>query len=581
MVNRFIKIIITTLVIFTGFNAYAAKIAVTSDRTEIQENESFTLEYSSDSSVDDEPDFSPIEKNFHIISRSQSSNIQFINGRLDRKTTWVLVLMPKATGKFTIPAINFGSDKSGAVSIKVTKATASKSTKEDLVYIEAFADTNSAYVQSQIIYTLRIFHAVRFRNASLSEMELSDKDANIEKLEENKKYSKFINGRRYEVFEKRYAIFPQSAGRLTIEPAVLDVQYIEAMRTLRNKRIVSDKITVDVKPVPQVIKNKNLQYWLPASNIMLEEKWSGETDDLQVGEPLTRTVTLTAKGLLSSALPDLSTKFPVKGLKHYPDQPSLDNKIVDSGFVGKRQEKIAYIPSQPGRVTLPELEIVWWDTQKNKMQKAVLPAREIIVAGGANQLSDGSMDNDQAAKSIAGDTSISTNQVTNETPATGPENINIAGVSKSVWFWVSMLLLLLWAATIGLWLNARKDAGQSGSTVPKDNREPLYSADGIKAIKAACDNNDPHQTKEALLAWGKLLWQDSPPTSLGHIAERVNRQLSKELQKLNTALYKPGVANWDRNALLSSLQKYVDEQQKKQKTDSSRIKPLFRIATNQ
>lgn len=581
MVKQFIKVIISVLVMFAGFNAYSAQIAVTSDRTEIQENESFTLEYSSDSSVDDEPDFSPIEKNFHIISRSQSSNIQFINGRLDRKTTWVLVLMPKATGKFTIPVINFGSDKSGSVSIKVTKATVSKNTKEDLVYIEAFADTTTAYVQSQIIYTLRIFHAVRFRNASLSEMELSDKDANVEKLEENKKYSKFINGRRYEVFEKRYAIFPQSTGKLTIEPAVLDVQYIEAMRTLRNKRIVSDKITVDVKPVPQVIKNKNLQYWLPASNIKLEEKWSGETDDLQVGEPLTRTVTLTANGLLSSALPDLSTKFPVKGLKHYPDQPTLDNKITDSGFVGKRQEKIAYIPSQPGRVTLPELEIVWWDTQNNKMQKAVLPTREIIVAGGANQLSEGVVENNQSTEPLTDGSAAPTNQTSNKSTTSGAETIRIAGMSKSVWFWASMILLLLWAATIGLWLNARNKAGQSASIPAGSNRESFYSVDSIKAVKDACENNDPQQTKEALLAWSKKVWQENPPTSLGHIAEKVGGQLSKELLKLNSALYKPGVANWDRNALLTSLQKYVDAQRKKEKTQASKIKPLFRIATNQ
>jgi len=582
MVKHILKYTIAILLVVTGMAVHAAKIAVTTDRTELQDNESFTIEYSSDSSVDDEPDFSPIEKNFNIISRSQSSNIQFINGRLDRKTTWVLVLMPRRVGKFTIPAINFGADKSDSITINVTKATASKSNSQDLVYIESFVDTKSAYVQSQIIYTLRIFHAVRFRNASLSELEISDKDASIEKLEENKKYSKFINGRRYEVFEKRYAIFPQNVGQLTIEPAVLDAQYIEAMRTIRTKRLVSDKIVIDIKPVPPIVKQKNLQYWLPASDVKLEEKWSGGTDNLQIGEPLTRTVTLTATGLLSSALPDLSVKFPVKGLKHYPDQPALDNRVTDSGFVGKRQEKIAYIPSQPGKVKLPAIEIYWWDTKSNQIQKATLPSRDIVIAGGGNQLSedDVSAQQTQSPPGIEEKTTQRSGDGSGSV-AVGDRSVNVGGLSYSIWFWISMLLLLLWLATLLLWFSTRKGTTQTVIYESSDNRESYFSGDALKKIKSACDANDPQGVKEAFLEWGRKRWPDKVPTSLGHIAERTGGKLSKELLKLNNDLYKPGGASWDSKLLLKSLQLYVDEQRQKEKKQASKIKPLFRIASNQ
>ena len=581
MVKTILKYFAVVLFIVCGTTVQAAKISVTTDRTELQENESFTLEYSSDSSVDDDPDFAPIEKNFSIISRSQSSNIQFINGRLDRKTTWVLVLMPKAVGTFTIPAINFGSDTSDSLSVKVTKATASKTNSQDLVYIEAFADKKSAYVQSQIIYTLRIYHAVRFRNASLSDLEISDKDASIEKLEENKKYSKFLNGRRYEVFEKRYAIFPQNTGQLTIKPAVLDVQYIEAMRTIRNKRLVSDKITIDVKPIPQIMTQKNLQYWLPATDVKLEEKWSGETDNLQIGEPLTRTVTLTATGLLSSALPDLNVKFPVKGLKHYPDQPALDNRVAPSGFVGKREEKIAYIPSQPGKVTLPAVEIYWWNTDKNQMQKAMLPARNIVIAGGVDT-TENAANSEQQSQTGQGSKQQPSGKPAQETRATtGEKTIEVAGVTYSLWFWISMLLLLLWLATLVLWLSTRKASVQTVHYDLDESSASRFSSETLKKIKTACNANDPQLVKEALLEWGKSLWPEKPPTSLGHIAERVGGKLARELVKLNNALYKPGGADWNNRLLLESLQMYFDEQRKQEKQQASRIKPLFRIASSQ
>lgn len=582
MVKNIFNVFIAALLVMSAVCAQAAKISVTTDRTELQDNESFTLEYSSDSSVDDEPDFSPIEKNFNIISRSQSSNIQFINGRLDRQSTWVLVLMPKAVGEFTIPAIRFGTDKSDSITVKVTRATASKSNNQDMVYIEAFADTKSALVQSQIIYTLRIYHAVRFRNASLSELEVSDKDANIEKLEENKKYSKFINGRRYEVFEKRYAIFPQNVGRLTIEPAVLEVQYIEAMRTIRSKRLVSDKITIDVKPIPEIARQKNLSYWLPASDVKLEEKWSDQTDNLQIGEPLTRTITLTASGLLSSALPDLSGKFPVKGLKHYPDQPALDNRVTESGFIGKRQEKIAYIPSQSGKVTLPSIDIYWWDTQKNQLRKASLPSKEIVIAGGSNQLSDNAANEQQPPAKAETEAEPGDNTAGGKgTNASDRNTVNVGGLSYSIWFWISMLLLLLWIATLVLWLTTRKGTSQTVSYEPSDNRKSRFSNDAIRKIKVACSGNNPQNVKEALLEWAGSLWPDRPPSSLGHIAQRVGGKLSREIDKLNDALYKPGGSSWDGNALLTSLQKYIDEQREQEKQPSSKIKPLFRIASNQ
>lgn len=580
MVNKYNFLLAILFIVLVNTPVLAANITVISDRTEIQDNESFTVEYSSDSSVDDDPDFTPLEKNFHIVSRSQSSNIQFINGRLDRKSTWVLVLMPKAIGKFTIPAIQFGSDKSNSLSIKVTKATASKSKQDDVVYIEAFVNTESAYIQSQVIYTLRIFHAVRFRNASLSELELSDKDASVEKLEENKKYSKFINGRRYQVFEKRFAIFPQTVGQLVIEPAVLDVQYIEGMRSLRNKRIASEKIKIDIKPIPQVIKNKSLSYWLPSSEVKLEEKWSGDTDNLKIGEPLTRTVTLTAAGLLSSALPDLSVNFPVKGLKHYPDQPSLDNTVTDTGFIGKREEKIAYIPSRPGKVKLPELTLFWWDTNKNTMQKAVLPAREIVVAGGGTQLAD-DLSNNVTEKLEPGSVPEATESQTDEINLAKDKLVNIGGLSQSIWFWVSLLFLFLWLATTGLWLNARRSTNQDISQSSIVSNESVFSGNAVKDIKSACDSNDPQKAKQALLAWGQKVWQDDPPTSLGHIAKKVNGKFSRELEKLNSVLYKPGATDWDKNALLTALQKFNEEQRKKENNSPSKIKPLFRVTVNQ
>ena len=190
-----------TLMLMMSSQSIAATIEASIDRSTVQENESINLTFSSDADVDDDPDFSPLEKDYRILNRSQSSNISIMNGRISRQMTWQLMLMPKRSGKLSIPAIAFGNDRSNALSINVVPATAGSSgIADDLVYIEAIVDSDKVYVQSQLVYTLRIYHAVQLRNASLSELEISDSDAIVEKLSENKTYEKFIDGRLYFYF---------------------------------------------------------------------------------------------------------------------------------------------------------------------------------------------------------------------------------------------------------------------------------------------------------------------------------------------------------------------------------------------
>ena len=214
------------------------------------------------------------------------------------------------------------------------------------------------------------------------------------------------------------------------------------------------------------------------------------------------------------------------------------------------------------------------------MQTARLPSREIMVVGNGDQSPDNGVGDTRNDLSAGGDAESAAGATSgNATDASAP--VRVRGGAQIVWFWASMVLLLLWAATIGLWLNARKNAGQATPVQPESSRESYYSVNAVKDIKSACDSNDPQKTKEALLAWSKNRWPDNPPTSLGHFAQRVNDALGKELLKLNTALYKPGGAGWDKNALQSALNQYLDEQRKKDSTQKSKIKPLFRIASNQ
>lgn len=564
--------------------ASAANITATVDRRVVQENESFYLTFSSDTSVDREPDFSALEKDFRIINRSQSSNIQIINGRMNREITWKLMMMPKRPGNMTIPAVSFGNDKSNPVSIQVTEATANQQGRGDeLVYMEAMVDREQAYIQSQVVYTLRIYHAMQLRNATLTDLDINDEDAIVEKLTDKKSYEKYIDGKRFRVIEKQYAIFPQTVGELVIEPATLETQYIAKPRILRNKRVSSQRLTVQVQPKPAAAKNSNASYWLPAYKVKLEEEWSGDVGSVRVGEPITRTLTLTAVGLSSAQLPQLSEHDSGDDIKQYADQPVLDDAISDHGFVGSREEKIAYIPSQPGKVKLPAIEVAWWNIEKDRLEKTTVPGKVInVLAGAGSKAVPGSMANNRtdsndlknptgAAQGGASDGQFS------GLPLGSPPTI--AGLPTSIWFWASMVLMVLWLATIALWFYRSRKAPKAAG--PAGSRETEVNNISARDIKAACNSNNPQQAKDTLIQWAQQRWPESLPTSLGHIAQRVDGNFADELRRLNTILYKPdtsGATQWRGDALWQAAQDYIEKHQKQYRREKPVIQPLYKVA---
>ena len=170
------------------------------------------------------------------------------------------------------------------------------------------------------------------------------------------------------------------------------------------------------------------------------------------------------------------------------------------------------------------------------------------------------------------------------------ETTNVVDAFNSSWFWVSMILLLLWLVTVGLWVNARRSIGGVSKVDTGNHRESaggsMFSGNALKQIKSACDSNNPQLAKETLINWGQNVWPDRPPTSLSHIAERVNGVLSQELNKLNSVLYrqenKSGQFGWDSAALWKAIQDFAEDQKKKaDNSKPSAIKPLYRIVANQ
>merc|ERR1711879_133961 len=327
------------------------------------------------------PDIDALNQDFDILSGPRRMNsFHSVNGQSESKTEWTFLLLPKQRGNLTIPALTFKGETTTPISLTVTEVPQSVQQQQDK---DAFfdiqvSDQDTYYVQGQILYVEKLYYQVNHQDANLTTLEVED--ARVEELQEPKRYRTVVNGQRLGVYERRFAIFPEKAGTL-----VIPGQRFQAMAMSRNFNswsgrtsslsAVSRPIEIEVQPIPDAYP---VSPWLPANQLNIAEVWSDELSSWQVGNPLTRTIRIEADGLAASqiVLPDVTLPA---SLKQYPDQTRYDDHTSDRGIQGVFTQPVALVPTEAGRLTIPELRIPWWNTRTNQLEYATLPERQLTI----------------------------------------------------------------------------------------------------------------------------------------------------------------------------------------------------------
>jgi hypothetical protein len=534
-----------------------AAVTVQVDRSTVQITDSIRVVFETDQDVSSRPDFSVLDADFDVLGTSQSTNVNIINGQMRRSSSWTVDLMSKHEGVLTIPAIVVGKEFSEPVTITVKPtATGPGGLPAGDIFLEVSVDTKTPYVQGQVIYTVRLLRAVQIANASLTEPKVTGGDVVIERLGDDVAYETQRGERTMAVVERRYALFAQSSGKIVIEPLLFEGRVTRGRQSAFEPfargnvvRVRSEPVELEALPVPSDFSGR---VWLPAHQVFLIESWSDNNQAFRVGEPVTRTLTLRANGLGSSQLPEIGATVP-DGVKQYPDQPLLENRIDDAGLVAIRQEKVALIPSGAGTFILPEVEIPWWNTRTDQLEYARLPARPIDVLPAAGK-PVGTEPQPDAPAVIAGEPQAA--------PAAGRYTLNR-------WAWLSIGLALGWLATTLLWLwNHRRRAPVRAAAPPSEKSL-------VKALGKACAANDAHAAKDALLAWAGRQWPGSQLRSLGDLAARIDGDLQVKTHRLSQCLYGESTSEWDGAPLWQAFNARQRRQIKKPGKPQPELEPLY------
>ncbi|MES9855109.1 MAG: BatD family protein [Sedimenticola sp.] len=571
---RLITSLFLMLMLLLG-NAHAA-VNASLDRQLIREGETVQLTLEVAGQGGSQPDTSPLERDFELLGTSSSSHLSIVNGRADSRTTWTLTLSPKRTGELTIPPLTMGAHTTPALKLKVEVASAPSADEQPDIFIESQALPENPYVQAQLLLRVRLFHAVNINQGTLSDPEVEH--ALIQRIGKDRRFKTYKGGRQYQMVERLYALFPQSSGQLEIAAPVFNGQVPDRSRqrsrsgrvfgndpfsslfsTTKQVRVRGKILTVAVRPQPVAAGGK---HWLPSTEVQLSEEWSEAGDKLRVGDPLTRTVTLTARGLTAAQLPDLA-QAAADGFSSYPDKPELTTDAEgEQGVIGKRLQHIAYIPTRPGLLELPEVVVEWWNTESDRLERLVLPRRRLQVMPAAGAEVERPAPIEQSA-TLTPPPAIAA-------PPTGVSTATTI-VAPGYWPWIAAAFALAWLITLLLWWRSRVSTPPSTES---DKGEMPDSATARNRFKTACQRNDSTAARATLIAWAAAEWPEAPPSGLDGVAEHFDTEETQELiLQLDRHLYREG-SDWEGARLLAAVKK-LPVINAHVKGDSGKLPPLY------
>ena len=379
-------VFLLTLLLSTAAYADVNSLEATIDRNPVMLDEAIRLTVTADGSADrDAFDSSPLLKDFVVGRTSVSSQTSIVNFDTKRTTVWTTTLFPRKEGTFTIPSLTIEGKSTQPIQVKVIPVQEQSNVARDY-FVTTDIDVKEAYLNQQLLYTVKLFLSSNIERGSLQAPEMQN--AEITQLGEDKQYTDIVNGRRYQIIERQFAVVPQASGEFTLRGPIFTGEVMAANtnqrfgffnRTQQINRVGPD-ITVNIKPIPQGIDYP----WLPSAMVRVDEEWP-QGDSFVAGEPVTRIVTLTALGVVEEQLPDIPEFYP-PNFKLYPDQSNTTTVEKDQSLISQRQTSLAIIPTQPGNFVLPEITIPWFNTLTQQTEYATIPARSITVApaSGAN-----------------------------------------------------------------------------------------------------------------------------------------------------------------------------------------------------
>lgn len=352
-----------------------------------------------------------------ISGPNQSTNMQWVNGKMSASITYSYILYARQPGKISIgPAtIEYKGKtlKSETLQIEVVQgkpkqqqSQPNQSTTDagDNLIVKAFADKQRVRQGEQLIVTFKLFTRVSVTGYDLAKAPTFDGfwSEDFEMSKQPAQTTETLNGKQYRtVVIKKTALFATQSGNLKIAP--LEARCAVQVQSKRRSndpfdQFFNDPFFQQVQTVNMDVKSNPLTIIVDPIPAKAPSGFSGaigrftfnanvDTRNVKAGDPITLRVSVVGSGnikLVTLPKPQLPAD-----MESY--EPKISEEISrDGGIIrGKKTAEYLLIPRNAGQRTLEPIQFVYYDLDKREYISLRSPKFEFSIAPGKDFSSSG------------------------------------------------------------------------------------------------------------------------------------------------------------------------------------------------
>ena len=521
MKRNLILALLCALTLLAGITQAHAATRAWLDRGQVAVGEAVTLNIETDQ-ASASPDLSPLMADFALEGQSNSRSVQWVNGKTQTKTTYVVTMAPKREGALVVPALQIGSERTQPVELSVSAATQqSADNANSNAYLETEVDDASPYVQQSVGVTLRLLYAVPLASGQL-DLDTPD-GASLQRVGEDVQSVREVDGRRYNVVERKFLLVPERSGTLKI-PAPRFVgrgaggwmdDFLGG--NSRELRATGTPKSIEVRAQPANAP----QPWLPLRDLRL--RYVAVPQSLRAGEAAELVVEAIAEGATQSQMPELSAPV-VTGAQVFAEPPQYDETFVGGSPQVKLTRRFSIVPNAAGKLVVPGMKLAWWDVRAGEAKTAALQDLSLEVAAGSGNFSAPA----PAATSIA-------------PPAAMDSGLDIIThgskrIPVRTWIWLAVGFAALWLLTLcwALWRRKKVGVPTRGARKQVEGKAIASPTHTMADLKRALDTGSLDEVGEVLCGMSMPPSQDLDAL-LTHLDSAVQRNAVEQLRRARWA----------------------------------------------
>lgn len=547
-----VKALLALSLVIVAFSPQAVAdsggLAASVDRDDIHANETLKLEIRGEIELDfnlgtllnisnveiPAPDTKPLEEAFEILDMNQHMSVRSINGDHTAEATWTYHLAPRESGELTIPSLHFRDQHSEPLTVTVRPGVAPGQSEDHQAYLDVALQKDSVYVREQVLLTQRIRYIPPLIRGSVPIPDVEN--ATVDQAGEQREYTEQIDGREWQVVERRFVVTPHDTGTLKVAQQQFQGRKRNAEGDIVFLRATAPPQELEVEPPPASFSG---DIWLPASSLDISEEWSKPPETLRAGDSISRTIRIRALGVTPEGLPRIDVPYP-DSLREYQNPWESESRITESTMESVIERSAALVPIEPGAAHIPDIRIPWWDVVDDVERVAIVQGRDVLIEPAAAALDDSEGAEEE------------------ESSLPGMESARSPGAPlPAFWMWLAAALATGWLITgIAWWRNRNRNHNTVQLTAREKALRERFHALCRSAREGEAD------TLTLLPQWVSESFNKPRIKTVGDATAYLNDpQLTREFEALERHLFASPQQreSWDGENLVNALQRIAGQ----------------------